>query len=222
MIGNKATGSINVKNLYPDLYNKFTISNFIIVPQDAESRNEDSTGSFAQWRSVTQRYRHTNKFTKSYNSSTGVLSFDLSLYHRVTCDEQTAGLGTNADASTTLHCPCNVYLFHSEIKSKKLYEIGTYGYTSTVDLSKIDGYKNIWTSDIIVALESCDNTGYSEYNNPGQADNGGTRTIVARAIASYQLASSYSSAGKFTFTVTMSGASGNEKNNFTTKIYVIQ
>lgn len=222
LIASKATGSVNVASLYPDLYTKLTIDNFFIVPDNASKSATSTTGQFAVWRNMPTSYKSTDVLTKSYNSSTGVLTFELSIYARSIID--CTGHCASADASATLIVPCDIYIYHNDIKSKTLYKIGTtYGSSATINLSTIDGYKAIWSTDILVALKSCNVSGSHTGTNYGhQSDYDSDRTATTTVTVSYQTTTSYKrDTGTLSFSVALSGDT-NTSNTLVTEVYIIQ
>lgn len=90
--------SINVKNKLPNDYSKLTVNDFIIGTTKADAKQ-------AQYQSSTPRTHASGGFngfelTKSYNSSTGVLTLSGNTYRTWAFKDNTFGGYPNGDAHT--------------------------------------------------------------------------------------------------------------------------
>ncbi len=210
--------TVNVAEMYPDLYTQFTEENFIIVPDNASITKTDSTGQIAVWRSLPTKGSYSNKLTKSYNSTTGIFSYNFILNRRSIIDA--SGHAASADANAILNVPCNIYVVHPDIESKTIYEIGVYGNSATIDMSYIEGFGTIWENDIIVGVTECNTSGSKSGTSNGSGGSGDSSRSTT-ATASYSLTTSYKrNTGEYTFNIDLSGFDDN--NNIMTKVYVIK
>ena len=210
--------SVNVSELYPNIYKNLTVENFIVVPDNSSITNTDRTGSVGNWRNLPTKQLYNNNLNKSYNQSTGVFSFDLTLNYQSIINA--TGYASSADANATLTVPCSIYVVHPDIESKTIYEIGTYGNSATIDLSYIDDFNSIWENDIIVEIIECNTSGNKSGTSNGWSNDGESHRTTS-ATASYNLSTSYErNIGQYNFTVNLSGFNNN--NNIQTKVYIIK